>query len=139
MAVDTPNLEPKGIQGLGKAIKRREDPRFLVGKGNYLDDIKLPGMMHMALVHSPYAHAKILSIDGSEAMKVPGVKAVITAKELAGAGLSWVPTLAGDKQMVLADGKVLYQHQEVAAVFADTREAAADGAAAVQWITSRWT
>ncbi len=132
MAVETPNLEPKGIQGLGKAIKRKEDPRFIVGKGNYLDDINLPGMLHMALVHSPYAHAKILNIDTSEALKIPGVKAVITSKDLAAAGLSWIPTLAGDKQMVLADGKVLYQYQEVAAVYAETRQAAADGAAAVQ-------
>ncbi|MEJ5234143.1 MAG: hypothetical protein WHV64_18235, partial [Geminicoccaceae bacterium] len=65
MAVQTPNLEPKGIQGLGKAIKRKEDARFIVGKGNYLDDINLPGMLYMALVHSPYAHAKILNIDTS--------------------------------------------------------------------------
>jgi carbon-monoxide dehydrogenase large subunit len=132
MSVESSNLEPKGVQGLGKAIKRKEDPRFIVGKGNYLDDINLPGMLYMALVHSPYAHAKILSIDTSQALKIPGVKAVITSKELAGAGLAWIPTLAGDKQMVLADGKVLFQHQEVAAVYAETRQAAADGAAQVQ-------
>ncbi|MDX2007911.1 MAG: aerobic carbon-monoxide dehydrogenase large subunit [Meiothermus sp.] len=131
MSVQSPNLEPKGIQGLGKAIKRKEDQRFILGRGSYVDDMVLPNMHYLAIVHSPYAHAKILSIDSSEAMKVPGVKAVITSKELAGANLAWIPTLAGDKQMVLADGKVVYQYQEVAAVIATTRQAAADGAAAV--------
>ena len=66
-------------------------------------------------------------------MKVPGVKAVITGKDLEAAGLGWLPTFHGfDKQMVLAIGKVLFQYQEVAAVFAETRAAAVDGAEAVQ-------
>jgi carbon-monoxide dehydrogenase large subunit len=115
----------------GEPIKRKEDSRFIQGRGRYLDDIVLPKMVYMALVRSPYGHATIKNIDTSAAMKVPGVKAVITAKELAGAGLDWMPTLAQDKQMVLAGGKVLFQYQEVAAVFADSREAAADGVAAV--------
>ncbi|HEY6357115.1 MAG TPA: aerobic carbon-monoxide dehydrogenase large subunit, partial [Vicinamibacterales bacterium] len=115
----------------GEPIKRKEDSRFIQGRGRYLDDIVLPKMVYMALVRSPYGHATIKSIDTSAAMKVPGVKAIITAKELAGAGLDWMPTLAQDKQMVLAGGKVLFQYQEVAAVFADSREAAADGVAAV--------
>ena len=132
MSLQSANLEPKGIQGLGKAIKRKEDQRFIMGRGSYVDDMVLPNMHYLAIVHSPYAHAKILGIDSSEALKVPGVKAVITSKELAGANLAWIPTLAGDKQMVLADGKVVYQYQEVAAVIATTRQAAADGAAAVQ-------
>ena len=116
----------------GQPVKRKEDGRFIQGRGNYLDDHVLPKMIYMALVRSPYGHAKINNIDTSAALKVPGVKAVITAKELAAAGLDWMPTLAQDKQMVLAGGKVLFQYQEVAAVFADTREAAADGVAAVQ-------
>jgi carbon-monoxide dehydrogenase large subunit len=115
----------------GEPIKRKEDSRFIQGRGRYLDDIVLPKMVYMSLVRSPYGHATIKNIDTSAAMKVPGVKAVITAKELAGAGLDWMPTLAQDKQMVLAGGKVLFQYQEVAAVFADSREAAADGVAAV--------
>jgi carbon-monoxide dehydrogenase large subunit len=115
----------------GEPIKRKEDSRFIQGRGRYVDDIVLPKMIYMSLVRSPYGHAKIKNIDTSAAMKVPGVKAVITAKELAGAGLDWMPTLANDKQMVLASGKVLFQYQEVAAVFADSREAAADGVAAV--------
>jgi aerobic carbon-monoxide dehydrogenase large subunit len=118
---------------VGVAMKRKEDPRFVQGKGHYVDDLIFPGMLYMALVRSPYPHAEIKNIDFSEAMKIPGVKAVITGKDLEAAGLGWLPTFHGfDKQMVLAIGQVLYQYQEVAAVFADSREAAADGAEAVQ-------
>ena len=114
-------------------MKRKEDPRFLQGKGQYVDDITRPGMLHAVLVRSPYPHATIRNIDISEAMKVPGVRAVITGKDLEAAGLGWLPTFHGlDKQMVLAIGKVLFQYQEVAAVFAETRAAAVDGAEAVQ-------
>jgi aerobic carbon-monoxide dehydrogenase large subunit len=118
---------------LGVPMKRKEDPRFLQGKGHYVEDIMLPGMLHMVVVRSTYPHAEIAAIDISEAMKVPGVKAVITGKDLEAAGLGWLPTFHGfDNQMVLAIGKVLFQYQEVAAVFAETRAAAVDGAEAVQ-------
>jgi carbon-monoxide dehydrogenase large subunit len=118
---------------VGVRMKRKEDPRFVQGKGNYVDDLNLPGMLYMAIVRSPYPHAEIVNIDISEAMKVPGVKAVITGKDLEAAGLAWLPTFHGyDKQMVLAIGKVLFQYQEVAAVFAESRGAAADGVEAVQ-------
>jgi carbon-monoxide dehydrogenase large subunit len=118
---------------LGHRMKRKEDPRFLQGKGRYVDDITLPGMLFAAVVRSPYSHATIKNIDIAGALKVPGVKAVITGKDLEAAGLGWLPTFHGlDKQMVLAIGKVLFQYQEVAAVFAETREAAADGAEAVE-------
>jgi carbon-monoxide dehydrogenase large subunit len=125
--------ESKSRHAMGVAMKRKEDPRFLQGQGRYVDDISLPGMLYMALVRSPYPHAEITSIDISGAMKVPGVKAVITGKDLEAAGLGWLPTFHGlDKQMVLAIGKVLFQYQEVAAVFAETRAAAADGVEAVE-------
>ena len=118
---------------VGVAMKRKEDPRFIQGKGNYVDDLSFPGMLYMAIVRSPYPHAEIVNIDIAEAVKVPGVKAVITGKDLEAAGLGWLPTFHGyDKQMVLAIGKVLFQYQEVAAVFAESRGAAADGAEAVQ-------
>jgi carbon-monoxide dehydrogenase large subunit len=118
---------------LGHRMKRKEDPRFLQGKGRYVDDISMPGMLYAAIVRSPYPHANITNIDISAALKVPGVKAVITGKDLEAAGLGWLPTFHGlDKQMVLAIGKVLFQYQEVAAVFAETREAAYDGVEAVQ-------
>src|SRR4249920_3960012 len=127
------SIEAKPLHSVGVAMKRKEDPRFLRGKGNYVDDISLPGMLYLALVRSPYPHAAIKSIDIGEAMKVPGVKAVITGKDLDAAGLGWLPTFHGfDKQMVLAIGRVLFQYQEVAAVFAESRGAAADGAEAVQ-------
>src|SRR4030095_7504043 len=73
---------PPEVSGMGHRMKRKEDPRFIRGKGNYLDDVKLPGMLHMDIVRSPYAHAKILSIDTSAALKIPGVLAVITGKDL---------------------------------------------------------
>jgi carbon-monoxide dehydrogenase large subunit len=127
------STENKSAGCLGVGMKRKEDPRFLQGKGHYVDDITMPGMLHLSLVRSPYPHAEIVSIDASDALKIPGVKAVITGKDLEAAGLGWLPTFHGqDKQMVLAIGKVLYQYQEVAAVFADTRAAAADGVEAVQ-------
>ncbi|MDE2570910.1 MAG: molybdopterin-dependent oxidoreductase, partial [bacterium] len=123
--------EAATVPALGVALKRKEDPRFIQGQGRYLDDITLPGMLHMALVRSPYAHARLISIEKQRALSTPGVLAVITGEDLAGLGLHWMPTLAGDKQMVLATGKVLFQYQEVAAVVAESRGAAYDGAAAV--------
>src|SRR5204863_3092649 len=120
------------INGLGHSLKRREDPRFPRGKGNYIDDFKLPGMLYMDIVRSPYSHAKIVNIDASEALKVPGVAAVVTGRDLEAAGLAWMPTLMSDTQMVLPTDHVVYQSQEVAVVVATSRYAAADGMAAVQ-------
>ncbi len=119
------------IQGIGHSVKRKEDPRFIRGKGNYVDDVKLPGMLYLDIVRSPYAHATITNIDAAPALAVPGVLAVITGKDLDAAGLAWMPTLMSDKQMVLPVDAVLYQAQEVAGVVADSRYAAADGMAAV--------
>jgi carbon-monoxide dehydrogenase large subunit len=120
------------IHGMGHRVKRKEDPRFLRGQGNYVDDFKLPGMLYMDIARSPYAHAKINSIDASKALAIPGVLAVVTGKDLDAAGLAWMPTLMGDKQMVLPVDRVVYQAQEVAAVVATERYIAADGAAAVE-------
>ncbi|MBV9264812.1 MAG: molybdopterin-dependent oxidoreductase, partial [Acidobacteriaceae bacterium] len=120
------------IGGMGHSVKRKEDRRFLLGKGNYVDDIQLPRMLHGQLVRSPYAHALLKSINIDAAMKVPGVLAVITGEDLAKAGLAWMPTLFFDKQMVLATGKVLFQSQEVAFVVAENRFAAADAAELVE-------
>lgn len=120
-----------GIGGMGHSMKRKEDPRFLQGKGNYVEDVNLPGMLWMDIVRSPYAHAKIVSIDSSKALAIPGVLAVITGKDLEAYNLHWMPTLMSDTQMVLPVDKVMYQAQEVAAVIATDRYIAADGAAAV--------
>ena len=109
------SIEAKPGRSVGVAMKRKEDPRFLQGKGHYVDDVSLPGMLHMAVVRSPYPHATIKSIDISEAMKVPGVVAVVTGKDLEAAGLGWLPTFHGlDKQLVLAIGKVLFPKPGVA-------------------------
>ena len=76
----------------------------------------VPGMLWMDIVRSPYAHARIVSIDASKALAIPGVLAVITGKDLEKYGLHWMPTLMSDTQMVLPVEKVMYQAQEVAAV-----------------------
>ena len=118
--------------GIGQSVKRKEDARFVRGKGNYVDDVKLPGMLYLDIVRSPYAHARIRYINIEKALKVPGVLAVIRGKDLEAANLAWMPTLMSDKQMVLPVERVMYQSQEVAAVVADSRYAAADGVAAVE-------
>ena len=125
----TPTREQRtaALEGMGCKRKRVEDIRFTQGKGNYVDDVKLPGMLHGDFVRSPHAHARVKSINSEEALKVPGVLAVITAETLKTVNLAWMPTLAGDVQMVLADGKVLFQNQEVAFVVATDRYAADDG------------
>src|SRR2546425_4698582 len=110
--------EAAEIRGLGHRVKRKEDDRFIRGKGTYIDDIKLPGMLHMAILRSPFAHAKINSIDGSRAQALPGVIAVVTGDLMAQHNLAWMPTLSGDTQAVLATDKVRFQGQEVAAVVA---------------------
>ncbi|HSB72834.1 MAG TPA: aerobic carbon-monoxide dehydrogenase large subunit [Candidatus Methylomirabilis sp.] len=126
-----PRTTPE-VGGMGHAIKRKEDPRFLRGQGRYVDDIQLPGMVFMDIVRSPFAHAKIKSINAERALKIPGVLAVITGETLAKFNLHWMPTLMSDTQMVLPTEKVMYQAQEVAAVIATDRYIAADGVEAVE-------
>jgi carbon-monoxide dehydrogenase large subunit len=120
------------VGGMGHSIKRKEDLRFIQGRGNYVDDITLPHMVFGQLVRSPYAHARLKSINTEKAKAVPGVLAIVTGEDLAKANLAWMPTLSGDKQMVLATGKVLFQSQEVAFVIAEDRYAAADAAELVE-------
>jgi carbon-monoxide dehydrogenase large subunit len=122
----------KELMGMGVARLRKEDARFIQGKGNYVDDIKLPGMVHMDIVRASVAHARIKRINKDAALKVPGVIAVLTADDLKPLKLHWMPTLAGDVQAVLADEKVHFQMQEVAVVIAEDRYSAADGVEAVE-------
>jgi carbon-monoxide dehydrogenase large subunit len=117
---------------MGHSMKRKEDPRFIRGLGRYVDDIQLPGMLYLDIVRSPFAHARIKSINTERALKVPGVLAVITGETLAKYNLHWMPTLMSDTQMVLPTEKVMYQAQEVAGVIATSRYAAADGVDAVE-------
>ncbi|HEV3345617.1 MAG TPA: molybdopterin cofactor-binding domain-containing protein, partial [Methylomirabilota bacterium] len=126
-----PRTTPE-VGGMGHSIKRKEDPRFIRGKGTYVDDVVLPGMLYLDIVRSPFAHAKIKKIDSTKALAIPGVLAVITGKDLEKYNLHWMPTLMSDTQMVLPVEKVMYQAQEVAAVLATTRYGAADGVAAVE-------
>ena len=81
------------IKGLGHSAPRKEDARFIRGKGNYFDDIVLPGMLYLELLRSPYAHARIRSIDTSRAAALPGVVAVVTGELMAQHNLAWMPTL----------------------------------------------
>src|SRR6266511_3148147 len=111
--------ETEEIRGLGHRVKRKEDDRFIRGRGTYIDDIKLPGMLHMAVLRSPFAHATIRSIDTSRATALPGVVAVVTGELMAQHNLAWMPTLSGDTQAVLATDRVRFQGQEVAAVIAE--------------------
>ena len=117
---------------MGHSMKRKEDARFLRGKGNYVDDIALPGMLYMDIVRSPYAYARINSINTEAALAIPGVLAVIDGATLKQFNLHWMPTLMSDTQMVLPTDTVMYQSQEVAAVIATDRYSAADGVEAVE-------
>ncbi|HEU4528793.1 MAG TPA: aerobic carbon-monoxide dehydrogenase large subunit [Actinomycetota bacterium] len=118
--------ETEPIRGIGHSVRRVEDDRFIRGKGNYVDDIKLPEMLHMAVLRSPYAHAKINGIDASRAQALPGVVAVVTGELMAQHNLAWMPTMSYDTQAVLATDKVRFQGQEVAAVVAESAYIAKD-------------
>jgi carbon-monoxide dehydrogenase large subunit len=111
--------------GHGRML-RKEDPRFIRGKGHYIDDVQLKGMLHLAILRSPMAHAKIISVDISAAQAHPKVKLVVTGAMLAEKGLAWMPTLSNDVQAVLATDKVRFQGQEVAFVIAEDRYSARD-------------
>ena len=116
--------------GFGRRI-RKEDARFLRGRGLYIDDVKLPGMLHGAVLRSPHAHARIVSIDTSAAEAHPKVKAVITGALLDTLKLAWIPSLSHDVVAVLATDKVRFQGQEVAFVVAEDRYAARDALALI--------
>ncbi len=118
--------EDQVVRGIGHSVKRFEDGRFIRGRGNYVDDIVLPRMLHLEFLRSPLAHARIRSIDTSAAEAVPGVVAVVTGELLAQHSLAWMPTLSGDTQAVLATDKVRFQGQEVAAVIAESAYVAKD-------------
>ncbi|QNT91180.1 carbon-monoxide dehydrogenase, large subunit [Streptomyces griseofuscus] len=111
--------------GHGRML-RKEDPRFVRGRGRYVDDLQLPGMLHLAILRSPLAHARILSVDTTLAEAHPKVRLVVTGAMLAEKGLAWMPTLSNDVQAVLATDKVRFQGQEVAFVVAEDRYAARD-------------
>src|SRR6202050_240869 len=119
----------------GASIKRSEDPRILTGAGRYVDDVKLPGMLHAAFVRSPMAHARVLSVDVSAARELPGVVAALTGAEggaMTGPGPETLMALLGWKGpppefTLLATDKVRFAGDPVAVVIAESRYVAEDG------------
>ena len=79
------------LSTLGQPVRRREDARLLAGRGEFLDDIRIDGTLHMAFVRSPHAHARIRGIDTSRALELPGVIAVLTGAELVADGVKPIP------------------------------------------------
>ncbi len=126
-------------QGLGVSVARKEDKRFLLGKGRYTDDVALPNQSYAVFVRSPHAHAAIRSIDASQALAAPGVLAVLTGDDVAdddlgGIPCGWTITNKDGSKMVapphpaLAQGKARHAGDPVAMVIAETRAQAKDAA-----------
>jgi carbon-monoxide dehydrogenase large subunit len=117
---------------LGKSIKRREDPRFITGRGTYVDDVKLPGTTHAVFVRSPHAHARIRGIDTGAAARHAGVVAVFTGKDMTGVNslpCGWLlPGLKIPPHPPLAAETACYVGDPVAVVIAESQEAAQDAA-----------
>jgi carbon-monoxide dehydrogenase large subunit len=132
-----------GEFAIGQSVSRFEDPRLVQGRGNYTDDVQLPGMAYGVVVRSPHGHAKILSIDTVTAKVAPGVRAVITAADWKAAKLNDLPSHSGLKRRdgsamlkprypVLAEDRVRWVGDPVAFVVADTPAQALDAAELVQ-------
>jgi carbon-monoxide dehydrogenase large subunit len=127
-----------GVRYFGAAVPRVEDPDLVAGRGRYLDDIQLPGMVHAAFVRAVHAHARIKGIDTAAASRAPGVVAVLTAADLGIAGKATPqfapsPLLTQNRtQHVLASQAVHYVGEAIAMVLADTRATAEDAASLVE-------
>ena len=126
--------EPQAQKWVGQALRRKEDPRMITGKGNYVDDMVVSGMLHMAVVRSPEAHARIVSIDASGAKELPGIHGVFTGEDLelaSGIPMAWVPPgveLHTPENWPLAKGEVKYVGQGVAVVVGEDKYAVVDAA-----------
>jgi carbon-monoxide dehydrogenase large subunit len=132
-----------GMEGIGASVARKEDKRFITGKGRYTDDIRLHGMTYASFVRSPHAHAKVKSIDTSEAMKMPGVVAVLTGQELVDDKIGnlicgWMVHSKDGSAMkmgawpAMAPEIVRFVGQAVAVVIAESRNGARDAAEKVE-------
>lgn len=123
---------PERPKMVGQALKRREDPQLIVGNASYLDDLKLPGMLHAAVLRSPYAHARIVSVDTAAARALPGVAAVFVGEDMLDIGPMPCAWAAGgvtnniNTPRALSVGKVLYAGDAVALVLAEDRYIARD-------------
>jgi carbon-monoxide dehydrogenase large subunit len=129
--------------GIGASLKRKEDPRFLTGKGNYTDDIVRPGQTWAAFVRSPHAHARIKKVRTEAARKAPGVVAVLTGADLAADKVGILPAgwlihskdgspMVEPGHPALVADKVRHVGDQVAVVIAETRDQARDAAALVE-------
>src|SRR5881394_2642452 len=111
---------------VGQAMKRKEDPRLVSGTSTYVDDVVLPGMLHMAITRSIHAHARIKRVDVARAQKLPGVVAIVTGDEVA-AHCGPIPCAASIHNMknaqrqLLAVGKVRFVGEPIAAVVAESK------------------
>ncbi len=128
-----------GGEGIGAAVPRREDRRFLLGKGRYTDDVQLPEQSWAVFVRSPHAHAAIRSIDAARALAAPGVLAVLTGDDVAADGLGGIPcgwqiknkdgsNMVEPPHPALAQGKVRHAGDPVTMVVAETRAQAREAA-----------
>ncbi|MGH8639963.1 MAG: xanthine dehydrogenase family protein molybdopterin-binding subunit, partial [Burkholderiales bacterium] len=121
---------------IGSSVQRVEDLRFLRGRGQYVDDLVRPGQWHAAIVRSPVAHGRVRAVETAAALALPGVNAIITARDL-DRPIPTIPfrrpnpTIAPFAQPVLADDVVRYVGEPLAVVLADSAELAEDGAQAV--------
>ena len=131
-----------GVEGIGASVVRKEDRRFITGKGRYVDDIKLVGLTHAHFIRSPHAHAKVKSIDSSAAMKMPGVVGVLTGQQIVDDKIGnlicgWAITSKDGTPMkmgawpAMAPETVRFVGQAVAVVIAETKNQARDAAEAV--------
>ena len=131
-----------GVEGIGASVVRKEDRRFITGRGRYVDDIKVLGMTHAHFVRSPHAHAKVKSIDSAAAMKMPGVVGVLTGQQIVDDKVGnlicgWAITSRDGSPMkmgawpAMAPETVRFAGQAVAVVIAETKNQARDAAEAV--------
>ena len=131
------------VQGIGAAVRRKEDRRFLTGRGSYTDDINRPGQLHAVILRSPHAHARILGIDTTAAANMPGVVAIFTGADMAKDNLGSIPCgwlvknkdgspMAEPPHPPLVADRVRHVGDQVAVVIAETRNQARDAAEAIQ-------
>src|SRR6202171_2364447 len=131
-----------GVEGIGASVVRKEDRRFITGKGRYVDDIKLMGLTHAHFIRSPHAHAKVKSIDTSAAMTMPGVVDVLTGQQIVDDKVGnlicgWAVSSKDGSPMkmgawpAMAPETVRFVGQAVAVVIAETKNQARDAAEAV--------
>src|SRR6266849_11148534 len=131
-----------GVEGIGASVVRKEDRRFITGKGRYVDDVKLVGLTHADFIRSPHAHAKVKRIDSSAALKMPGVVGVLTGQEIVDDKVGnlicgWAIFSKDGTPMkmgawpAMAPETVRFAGQAVAVVIAETKNQARDAGEAV--------